>query len=55
LAVRRLLAFAIDWFLVALWGGVLFGAVMLPTSGHPPQPQNPWKAQVIGLFTVTIP
>src|SRR5688572_6469674 len=28
---------------------------MLATSGHPPRPQNPWKAQVIGLFTMTIP
>ena len=24
--MRRLLAFALDWLVVALWGGVLFGA-----------------------------
>jgi hypothetical protein len=26
IAVRRLLAFAVDWLVVVLWGGMLFGA-----------------------------
>jgi uncharacterized RDD family membrane protein YckC len=55
IAGRRLLAFAVDWLVVALWGGVLFGAVMMATSGHPPRPENPWKAQMIGLLTMTLP
>jgi uncharacterized RDD family membrane protein YckC len=55
LAVRRLLAFGVDWVVVVLWGGVLFGAVMLATNGNPPRPASPWIAQAIGLFTMTIP
>ncbi len=54
-AVRRLLAFAIDWLIVVLWGGVLFGAVMIATGGNPPRPGNPWKAQGIGFLTMTLP
>lgn len=54
-AMRRLLAFALDWFVVALWGGVLFGAVMVATGGNPPQPANPWTAQGIGFLTMTTP
>ena len=54
-AVCRLLAFAVDWLVVVLWGGVLFGAVMIATNGNPPRPENPWKAQAIGLLTMTVP
>ena len=55
IVVRRLLAFAVDWLVVVLWGGVLFAAVMMATGGHPPRPENPWKAQVIGFLTMTGP
>src|SRR5262249_749397 len=55
IAVRRLLAFAVDWFLVVLWGGVLFGAVTIATGGNPPRPENPWKAQGISLLAMTLP
>ena len=55
IAVRRLLAFAMDWVVVALWGGALFGAVMIATDGSPPRPDNPWKAQGIGLLMMTLP
>jgi len=55
IAVRRLFAFAVDWLVMLLWGGVLFGAVMIATSGHPPRPDNPWIAQAIGLLTMTVP
>lgn len=55
IAVRRLFAFAVDWLVVLLWGGVLFGAVMIATSGHPPRPDNPWMAQAISLLTMTVP
>lgn len=54
-ALGRLLAFAVDWVLVILWGGLLFGAVMLASGGDPPRPENPWKAQGIGLVTMTVP
>jgi hypothetical protein len=54
-AMRRLWAFAIDWLVVVLWGGVLFGAVMLATGGHPPRPANPWTAQGVGFLTMTLP
>ena len=55
IAIRRVLAFAMDWLVVALWGGVLFGAVMIATNGNPPQPENPWQAQAIGFLTMTLP
>lgn len=55
IAVRRSLAFALDWLVVVLWGGMLFGAVMIATNGNPPRPENPWTAQAIGLLTMTVP
>ncbi len=55
IAVRRLLAFALDWLVVLLWAGVVFGAVMLVTGGRPPRPANAWTAQGIGLLAMTIP
>ena len=55
IAARRLLAFAMDWLVVALWGGVLFGVVMIATGGRPPRPANPWTAQAIGFVTMTLP
>lgn len=55
IAVRRSLAFALDWLVVVLWGGLLFGAVLIATNGTPPQPENPWTAQAIGFLTMTVP
>ncbi|MDX2261493.1 MAG: RDD family protein [Gemmatimonadales bacterium] len=54
-AVRRVMAFAIDWLVVALWGGMLFAAVMIATRGNPPRPENPWSGQAIGLIAMTLP
>ncbi len=54
-AVRRLCAFSLDWLLMVLWGGALFGAVMLATGGRPPRPDGPWQAQGIGFVTMTVP
>ena len=54
-AVRRFVAFAIDWLVVILWSGVLIGVVMIATSGHPPRLENPWKAQAIGFLAMTLP
>jgi RDD family len=55
MAVRRSLAFALDWLVVVLWGGILLGGVMIATNGNPPRPENPWAAQAIGLLTMTVP
>ena len=54
-AFRRVLAFAMDWLVVVLWGGVLFGTVMVATGGNPPRPANPWTAQAVGFVTMTVP
>ena len=54
-AIRRLLAFAMDWLVVVLWGGLLFGAVMIATGGSPPRPANPSMAHGIGFVTMTVP
>jgi uncharacterized RDD family membrane protein YckC len=55
-AVRRLFAFAVDWFVVVvLWGGVVCGAVLIPTGGKPPQLGSPWAGQAINFLTMTVP
>lgn len=54
-AVRRLLAFGMDWLVVVLWGSLLFGVVMIATGGNPPRPGNAWEAQGIGFLAMTMP
>jgi len=54
-AVRRALVFAVDWLVVVLWGGVLFGVVMMATGSNPQRPADPWTAQAIGFVTMTVP
>jgi uncharacterized RDD family membrane protein YckC len=53
--LRRLVAFCVDWLLIALWGSVLFGAVMALTGGRGTSVGDPWTSQAIGLVTMTIP
>jgi uncharacterized RDD family membrane protein YckC len=53
--IRRLAAFAVDWLIIVLWGGLLFGAVMLLSGGNPAMTVNPWKAQLIGFVSMTLP
>ena len=55
IAARRVLAFAADWLVVVLWGGLLFAAVRIASGNNPPRPENPWTAQLIGLLTMTVP
>ena len=55
LAVRRLLAFAVDWLVIAAWGALLFGVLMLVWNGHPPPPRNAWTAHARGLLAMTLP
>ena len=54
-AVRRLLAFAVDWLALVLWGGVIFGAVMIATGGKPPKLESPWIGQVMSFLIMTVP
>ena len=51
----RLLAFLVDWLVIAAWGGLLFAAVMLGNRGEPPRFRGPWSAQAVGLVTLTLP
>ena len=53
--VRRLLAFGVDWLVIVVWAGVLFGVVMTVFSGHPPRPSGPWQSQAIGFAAMTLP
>lgn len=55
IALRRLLAFGVDWLVIALWAGLLFAAVMIAFSGQPPRPSGPWQSQIIGFVTMTAP
>ena len=54
-APLRLSAFAVDWLILALWGGLVFAIVMLVNAGVPPRPESALNAQVIGLVTMTLP
>jgi len=53
--VRRLLAFAVDWTLLAVWGGLLFGIAMIVSGGTPAEPTNPWIGQAVSMLTMTMP
>ena len=55
IAIRRFLAFFIDWLLIAAWGGALFGMVMLINAGQVPEPSGPRQSQLIGFLSMTIP
>lgn len=55
LAVRRVLAFGVDWLLIGAWGTVVFGAVMMTFDGQPPRPTGPWQLQGLGALFMTIP
>jgi uncharacterized RDD family membrane protein YckC len=55
IAFRRYLAFGIDWLVIVIWAGVLFGIVMLSYSGQPPSPSGPWRGQALGFVSMTLP
>lgn len=55
LALRRCAAFAVDWLVIAAWGGLLFAVAMLASGGEPGAPRGPWVGQAIGLVTMTLP
>ncbi len=55
IALRRLFASAVDWLLVAMWGAIVFGVAVLASAGIPEKPVDPWRAQGIGLITMTMP
>ncbi len=54
-ALRRLMAFGVDWLVMLAWAGLLFGLVMIVSSGQPSRPSNPWVSQAIGFLTMTLP
>ena len=54
-AVRRLLAFAVDWHVLVLWASLIFGAVMIATGGKPPKLESPWTEQVMSFLIMTVP
>jgi uncharacterized RDD family membrane protein YckC len=55
IAIRRFLAFGIDWLFMAIWAGIVFGLVMLIFSGQPPRPSGPWSGQAVGFLAMTLP
>jgi len=54
-ALPRLLAFAIDWVVIAAWGGAIFALVWWSSDGSPSAPANPWQGQAIGFLSMTLP
>lgn len=55
LAIRRILSFAIDWFVLVFWGGTMFAVVMFSTGGSPPNISNPWLSQLLSFVAMTLP
>ena len=55
IGVLRLVALALDWFVIALWGGTLFGIVVAVSGGQVPNLGNPWATQAIGFIAMTVP
>jgi len=50
-----MIAFAADWFVIAAWGGLLFGIVMLVSNGEPQGFSGPWMSQAVGFLSMTLP
>ena len=53
--VRRLLAFQLDCACIVFWGVALFGLTLLWNDGEVPAASNPWRGQMVGLLTMTLP
>lgn len=54
-AFRRIIAFGVDWLVILAWAGLLFGIVLIVSSGEPSRPSNPWASQAIGFLSMTMP
>ena len=54
-ALRRIMAFCVDWLIILAWAGLLFALVMIVSSGEPSRPLNPWVGQAIGFLSMTLP
>ncbi|HEX7326237.1 MAG TPA: RDD family protein [Rhodanobacteraceae bacterium] len=55
ITARRLLAFCVDWLVIAVWGAALFAAVVVLHPGHLPRPGSAWHAEAIGFLAMTVP
>jgi uncharacterized RDD family membrane protein YckC len=55
LAVRRIAAFMLDWLVILVWAGVLFTIVLIASGGEVRAPSGPWRAQLLGFLTMTLP
>ena len=51
----RVLDFAIDWVVIAAWGGLLFGLAMFFSDGELERLSNPWLSQGVGFLVMTLP
>ena len=51
----RIFAFIFDWLVLALWGGLVFGLVMLFSGGNPPKISDPWQGQAVSFVVMTLP
>lgn len=55
IAGRRLLAFCIDWLVLAVWAGIIFGITMAVYAGSPPRVAGPWHLQILSFTLMTLP
>jgi len=55
IVLYRLLAFFVDWLVIACWGGFLYVSVMSYTSGEIPSISSLWESQMVGFLFMTLP
>lgn len=44
-----------DWLVILVWAGLIFGVVMAVTAGKPERPSSPWISQAMGFVFMTVP
>ena len=55
LLLPRVLAFVLDWLLLAVWGGLLFGVVYMVTGGEFGAAPGFWRAEAVSFGLMTLP
>lgn len=53
--ILRLFAFALDWLILALWAGLIFGIIMFWHEWNPPSFSSPWQGQAVSFLAMTLP
>ncbi len=55
IAIRRVVAFMLDWLVILVWAGMLFESSWQSLEETPGRPSTPWVTQAIGFVSLTLP